>query len=672
MADDRRRSDDRTALLETDGPSAETPRAREATTAAGRDAMLETGTGGATTGTTTGGTAAPAPAAAVDTTSIRAELLVSARATPPDAALIGQRLARAVRAERDAVRADTSLMADLRTALSPVQYLEALDLLQSPLRERLETALVAKSGDALYRYLIDAAFNAPSTEQQVVRDDATFMATLRRPLSRDQVARVLECLGASLEQRLQFAFERRNADNAYLARLLAQATPEERERARSDPAIRARLETELGGTAGLERAANADPTEVARTIQYGNPGGALDLLTYPYGETTARCDRFDGGRPSTVSLLGNLPRGRAMPADVRDDVDTIIRFDSTLTRVKKAFEVRWDASTRRERGPRSREDRTEVDAPAWSVEVLRAMHEFLIDCPDLQATGQVPAYVLHGTYQGGAFSPSTREIYVGGGVRIGDTVSGDLHQYGDADLAGTPAGPRDVSLLGAVVRHEIGHAVDDRMGSQSDGLKVGLGGFWSGTDFDQWMEGRDGFAVSRPSPGLAIPVSDADKRAIKTHLRAYMNGDGKGQLRAGLADDHAVVRYYDAGLPILEAFKGCEGQGKRFWTAPGRLYENGGKVFSVNAHYHFLQSCNASVRDNIMRPYQLFSHMEFFAEMYSVFYEDGASPDANPGQRVPVGSWRAWFQQNVHGPGMAPESMRGRRPRSGAGGGGAH
>lgn len=661
MAGDRARDDERE---QQGGATPDTSSARtQGPSEARRDAELD---GGGAASAAAPATASAGPAQAVDTSSIRAEILVSVTGAPPAAHLVGPRLARARREERAAVLADTALMERMHTALTPAQYLECLDLLRAPLRQRLETALAALSGEPRFRYTIDKAFEAPTAEQQALLADAAFLQALRRPFDRTQWARVLESLGASLETKVRFALERANADNSYLRRLLARATPEERTALMAQQDLRERIDRELGANAA-DQSQNTDPVAVARSVRWGNPAGALDLITV-VGEAQARMDRFDGGRAETVSLLGQLPRGAAMPADVRDDVDTIIQVDSNTDRVKKAFEVRWDAGTRRERGPRSRSDQTEVDAPAWSAPILRSMHNFLLQCPDLQGTGQVPAYVLRGTYQGGAFSPRTREIIIGGGVSVSDTVSGELMNYGDADLSG-PQGVREVNLMGAVIRHEIGHAVDDRLGAQSDGLKVGLGGFWSGTDFSQWFQGGNAFEVRRPGPTVPAVMSEADQATLRTALTAYMNGAGTAPLRDGLAATHPMVVYWDAGVPALEAFKGIEGQGKRFWTRPNALYADGGFVYSVNPYYHFLQRCNASVRDNIMRPYQLFSHMEFFAEMYSVYYEDGHDADAQPGQRVPVSSWRAWFDQNVHGPGMAPQSMRGVRPRSGARGG---
>ena len=211
------------------------------------------------------------------------------------------------------------------------------------------------------------------------------------------------------------------------------------------------------------------------------------------------------------------------------------------------------------------------------------------------------------------------------------------------------AGFRRVNWLEAVIRHEIAHSVDTAVGGVT-GFTQGLGGWWTGTSFDDWAT-----AMGNPwQTNDGSTISDAEKRAIKDHIESERSGDGGHALNNGLDATHAINKYWNKGVPVIEATKPCVQGGKQYWTSPQNLQGFGGNYFALNHYYHKYQYYNDSVQTNRVRDYSIFSPAEFFAEVYTVYYEEAGDPSATMGSKVPVASWRDWITNNIHNRGMDP------------------
>jgi hypothetical protein len=64
----------------------------------------------------------------------------------------------------------------------------------------------------------------------------------------------------------------------------------------------------------------------------------------------------------------------------------------------------------------------------------------------------------------------------------------------------------------------------------------------------------------------------------------------------------------------------------------------------MNMYYPNLRSYNGAMQTQRVRTYQIVPTAEFFAEIYTVTYEDaGRVPEADLGRLVPVGAWRNWI-----------------------------
>lgn len=107
-----------------------------------------------------------------------------------------------------------------------------------------------------------------------------------------------------------------------------------------------------------------------------------------------------------------------------------------------------------------------------------------------------------------------------------------------------------------------------------------------------------------------------------------------------MAADHALSRYWDKHVPVIEAAKPCVKAGKDFWKSPTQLLALNNKRFAMNLYYHEFQYYDDIVHTRRVRDYSIFSPAEFFAEVYTVYYEEaGQVTDEELGRRVPVSAW---------------------------------
>lgn len=208
---------------------------------------------------------------------------------------------------------------------------------------------------------------------------------------------------------------------------------------------------------------------------------------------------------------------------------------------------------------------------------------------------------------------------------------------------------RVVDWLDAIVRHEVGHAVDHAVGVSE--LTHKLAGWWTGTDFTTWssMMGDPWKTKSGITP------APAEKAQIETYIRSIMQSAGGKAIGDGLPDTHPVPKYLAEELPVLMAAQ-TAAKGKTFWQDPSSIMEYNGHYFAINTYYHQFQYYGAIAHQNIVRDYSIFSPAEFFAELYTVYYEEAGKEDYTPGRLVPVAAWREWMTQNVHNRGLDPDS----------------
>lgn len=226
------------------------------------------------------------------------------------------------------------------------------------------------------------------------------------------------------------------------------------------------------------------------------------------------------------------------------------------------------------------------------------------------------------------------------------------HSAGDLVTA-TNNAAREVVWLEAAVRHEIAHAID---GSSVDtsGFTNTLGGWSVTTSFDTWAA-----AMGTPwATNDGSVITDAEKAEIKAVIDGLRTSPKNDAIDAGLDPSHAIVKYRDKEVPVIEAAKPMAVNGGDYWQHPNTYHGTNGKFFTINDYYQEFHSFNNDVQYNQVRSYQTYSPAEFFAEVYSVYYEEAGTEGSTPGALVPVAGWKSWFDANVQ-PAVGPPAPGG-------------
>lgn len=217
---------------------------------------------------------------------------------------------------------------------------------------------------------------------------------------------------------------------------------------------------------------------------------------------------------------------------------------------------------------------------------------------------------------------------------------------------------RDTNTLSQMVRHELGHAVEKKVSAK--GFIDDLGGWKRSNDVDEWIKdmGQDAWnlssggqpqvnagantnASSNTSSNASIPMAEI-KHAIKDAVKS--------------ADAKSLMKF--SGYRVVDLAIHCINSHTDFYSDPSQLKPMQKRSFSINLlNEEKFQSCNEIVYDSRVSNYSLFAPAEFFAEAYTVFYEEaGHCCDEELGRLLPVRAWRDWFYDNVHKRGLHPNS----------------
>jgi hypothetical protein len=219
------------------------------------------------------------------------------------------------------------------------------------------------------------------------------------------------------------------------------------------------------------------------------------------------------------------------------------------------------------------------------------------------------------------------------------------------------SGLRNVNWLDATTRHEIAHSLDgggvDTSGFYAKGEWV-LGQGDAG--FDAWITAMGGASAWTTNDGSTI--SDADKATIKATIVDHVN-NRKGSMFTALAGNpaHPVMVNQNKAVPVIVAAEQCFRLGDFFYTQPAQLYAANGKRFAISWWYKRFQHHNELVVTDRVADYGLYAPTEFFAEAYTVFYEEAGRTgvkDEDYGRLIRNSDWRSWMRDKVHNRGLAP------------------
>jgi hypothetical protein len=243
------------------------------------------------------------------------------------------------------------------------------------------------------------------------------------------------------------------------------------------------------------------------------------------------------------------------------------------------------------------------------------------------------------------------------------------HTRGESLEPDDGSGKRSINWLDATVRHEIAHSLDgggvDTKGFYNKGgwvLGSGDGGF------DTWVTAMGGESAWAPNDGKKI--SEQDRTDIKRSIvGAVRNRSGSLFVSLAKVPDHPIMRYKDKAVPVITAAETCLALGDTFYNSPETLYAANGKRFTISWWYQRFQHHNEAVVSERVANYGLYAPTEFFAEAYTVFYEEAGKPgitDADYGRLIRNSDWREWLREHVHNRGHAPKGTGAAKPSENA------
>jgi hypothetical protein len=610
-----------------------------------------------------------------------------------DEGYIQRSLLRASAADLQRVAGNAALVNRLQDELSGEDLRRVFERLPLPLERRLQMAMDGWGTDE--DYIRRSLERASAADLQRVAQNRALVARLRDELSGDDIRGVLDRLSLPLAQKLDYAVDGWGTDEGYIWTSVEGAAINEVVAVAQNRALLRRVDGDLSGE-DLSRWRGL----LARRIylEAGDP-----LLAFQM------CMGSKGQRQERLDHIGALDQQRAL-------LDTVISTSTVGAEVIQAFETYWDVDTDEVSG-----------ATAWQPATIQAIHAAMKNLPDqdtrngvwerLTLTGDpdlinraawngsdlivganiTPATAGTQTYGHGTLLAQdaltgslTLKVTEPARFSVGDTVAldrsganrdvgaitgiaGDTytldtalthdHFQNDAVTPDDNTALHEVAYIDATVRHEIGHAVETAIGGVT-GFTQGLGGWWTGDDFETWAN-----AMGNPwQTNDGTVLTDQEKRKIKNALEDAVGDAQEGggvNLQAREAADHPINTHWGKQIPVVVAADACLQAGGGFTNNANAIYAASGKRFSISSWYKRFMYHNENVVAERVSNYSLFAPAEFFAETYTLFYEEAGQAgvtEADYGRLIRNTTWRNWIRTNIHNRGMAPAG--------GAGGGG--
>lgn len=514
-------------------------------------------------------------------------------------------------AERAAESTVQRLALGLPAACRPVSE---SGVIHRAIKEDLREAIAGWGTDeeAIYARLRIAG----EEEKKAVLGDPVLMQELQDDLSRGEWGTVLGLLGASAESRVHAASEGWGTDEEGIFEALRSTPALELKRQMESSTMLMELRDELSDDE-LGQAQAIITKSFFNEAAINFPDTYHALLLFPDTVNEA-CDQFEAlGYDVAKNIIAHLSRGHEMQESVATDINTQINNDKKLARVQAAFEARWNISSQSKAGKGKK-------APAWTVEMIRQLHAALRQVPEghvVRADQNVPG-IQKGELSGFRLIEGSTGYWANPFIEVGIEHS---------NVAG-------------LTRHEVGHAMDDYLGSSTETFKKNSTNGWD------WSKTSTTWETHMTDPwkrkdGKDVPPADRVK--INALLDAYVKGDGSKGLRKDTDKTHPIRTYWDDGVPMIEAAKDLAGRKDKVYQHLGSVRKFGTCYFSWSTYYHEFYVYNLIVQDKRLTDYSLFGHPEFFAEMYEAYYEEGSG--SKRGEKLKgVPNWKQFFDTVVH------------------------
>ncbi len=611
------------------------------------------------------------------------------------------RLGRASAEETQAVLDDSALMGELRGDLNQGEMARALDLLRAPLPMKLRLAMDGWGTDEAYIHR--SLLNASEAELQAVAEDATLVDALEDELSGDDIRSVLNRLNVPLGRKLQYAVRGWGTDEQFIYDSVQAAPAGQVQALAADDTMIALIDGDLSG-----EALNQWRGLMARRLWLEINDGVLAFKLI---------DGSSGQRTERLGWVGDITVQRALlDAEIINDSNATRVINAFQTYWAVEIGVQDGANMTQWPLPVLRGIHAQLkllpdqDSRGGFWRRLTLSDASLIDATTNQEVGLKTRAAYNdaaGNFIVGTGASATSNISMGystsltAAAKAGDTkiqvLEGARLAVNDTVKIGTPASntweqgrkiqtitgntweldgklvsghtsgeqvapddrtaERGVNWLAATVRHEIAHGVDANVGVT--GYTQGKGGWWvagsEGGDFDTWAN-----AMGNPwAVATGAALTDAEKTQIKDAI-VDATKNRKGSLYGAtlnLASTHPIKARQADNIPVVRAAEACLSQGDGHTDSPQTFHRAGGKAFTINYWYKKFMSFNEGIIDQRVSNYSLYAPTEFFAEAYTVFYEEAGQPgvtDADYGRLIRNQDWANWIRTNIHQRGHAP------------------
>lgn len=317
--------------------------------------------------------------------------------------------------------------------------------------------------------------------------------------------------------------------------------------------------------------------------------------------------------------------------------------DAEYDTLEKLFEVRFNVSVGQTKSP----SKTGKD---FDAKGLKRCWTLLVDLPPKHVEGN--AWLEHWTrYEGGGagsgfYSSSRKE----------SSIAYDPTKMNKENKAADPGDPLyDVVRFNKVVRHEVGHAVDKKLGA-SDTYCIGnaAGGNWEkhGAVTDALVTTM----VTASKGGISKIKKAEHKKAIIQRIRKSLAARKPDELAAKVG---ALSLWTDADAPtadektaaladpIFDAMKANGPKKNPWYNADGGGEALDGRVYQESYSGRWT-SYDQSAWGKKVSQYQFRAPGEWFAEAYATYYEPDT--DGNVGTLLAGtdATTKDWIDKNVH------------------------
>jgi CpXC protein len=310
---------------------------------------------------------------------------------------------------------------------------------------------------------------------------------------------------------------------------------------------------------------------------------ALDQLKL-FGKKALAGSEIDVMSKDFQQMIDGLPRGSQLPAWAKQELQNLMNYaKSTKNELlkEKLFEIRFGKELDSDWGNNKLPD---------DIDTLWNLFENL---PDDHIEGNTKIDE----------------------IQLGAPGSGSTYNPSGYDISISPSDLSNTERFEDTVRHEVGHGVHEKLREVIDPWLTTRFGWQSfhceeDKDIDVWVNLMGGWGTAKA----------LEREQVRAALRQKL-GAGSSWVPG---DDPKLPADHLWNTPDFAPRLAAQKTGAYWYQNLSSWHTVNGKVFFLNYWYQTLLVMNTSTRDLILSmpsTYAAMSHFEFFAELYSLFYD---------------------------------------------------